>query len=201
MSTEEQRAKRAANMRKWRAANPERNREIGRLHKERWRAEHPEESRDYWNWWRKQNPDKVKATKRRSQVKKTAKRTADPEPFRTQDKRYRSQYDGLPETTLHERFQAEHANAVSLDRIRPDFYVPGEGFVEIKMALPFQAYNWRQQSEHFPGLFFRYVSAGNKRSNGDRRSVDAQFALEPRPLLVLVFHPLTGEEIARRYFT
>lgn len=201
MRTPEQRAKAAENMRNWRAANPERNREIGRLFKAKWRAEHPGEARAYQSWWREQNPKAAEAIRLRSQAKKTAKRTANPEPFRRRDKEYRSPYDGLPETTLHERFQAEHTNAVSMDRIRPDFYVPGEGFVEIKMALPFQAYNWRQQSVHFPGLYFRHVSTTHKRASGAIRTVDAQLALEPRPLLVIVYHALTGDEIIRRPFS
>ena len=201
MSTPEERAKKTEYMRKWRAANPERNRESGRLFKEKWRAEHPGEARVYQSWWREQNPEAAEAIRLRSQAKKTAKRAANPEPFRRVDKEYRSKYTGLPETMLHDRFQAEHATAVSMDRIRPDFFVPGEGFVEIKMALPFQAYNWRQQSIHFPGLYFRYDSKShNLKRDGSQRTVDNQIAWEPRPLLVIVYHALTGAELRRLTF-
>lgn len=201
MSTPEQRAHRAELMRKWRAANPERNRENGRRHKEKFYAEHPGEVRAYQSWWREQNPEAAEAIRLRSQAKKTARRAANPEPFRRQDREYRSQYDGLPETTLQERFQAEHANAISMDRVRPDFFVPNEGFVEIKLALPFQAYNWRQQSVHFPGLYFRYASKShNLKRDGSQRTVDNQIAWEPRPLLVIVYHALDGYEIARHIF-
>lgn len=197
----ERQRQRAEYMQEWRHLNPGRQSKIDKAWLQRWKEEHPEAKVGYHTWWRKHmNPESVKRSqlKRIEQLKEA--RAADPEPFRAKDRAARRKFDGLPETHFHGLFAAATPAAFSLDRIRPDFYVPGDGFIEIKVALPMQAYNWRHKSEHFPELFFRFISNGNKRRDGDRRTVDGQIALSPRPLLVIVYNPLTGEELARKAF-
>lgn len=197
----DQKRRRAEYMRKWRESNPGRQPDIDKAFLQRWKEEHPEIKVAYHAWWRKQmNPESVKQSQKKRIEQLKEARAADPEPFRAKDRAMRQKFKGLPETHFHDLFAATMPMAFRLDRIRPDFYVPGEGFVEIKLALPMQAYNWRQRSEHFPELFFLYQGSGNKRWDGDRRTVDGQIALSPRPLLVIVFNPLTEEEIARKAF-
>lgn len=198
----ERKRQRAEYMQEWRAKNPGRQPEIDRAFLERWKQEHPEVKVGYHAWWRKvKNPESVKRSqlKRIEQLKEA--RAADPEPFRARDNARVRKVAGIPERTLHETFATTHHTAVSMDRIRPDFYVPGDGFVEIKRALPYQAYIWRQQSPHFPGCYFMQDSGKQLRANGQlRRDLETQIALCPRPLTVIVFHALTGEELARRIF-
>lgn len=198
---EELRRRRAEYMRIWREKNPGRQEIIDKAFAERWRKEHPEIKVGYHTWWRKQmNPESRQRSMKKQVEKRKEARAADPETFRARDRAMRHKFRGLPEAYFHDVFATSQPSAFRMDRIRPDFYVPGEGFVEIKLALPKQAYNWRQRSQHFPNLFFLYTSDGNKRWDGDQRTVDTQIALSPRPLLVLVFNPLTGEEIARQAF-
>ncbi|HYW89569.1 MAG TPA: hypothetical protein VFB50_17485 [Chloroflexota bacterium] len=211
MIPEERRAKKAEYMRRWRAANPERakdnewrwragNREqlneTARRQMARWRAEHPEESRTYLEKWRAEHPESVRATSKRQNERQKRLRATDPEWRAEQNDRANARYadlKGVPERELHEHFQSENPNALSMDRVRPDFYIPGDGFVEIKRALPYMRYQWRITSVHFPGLYFPYGGTAKAANN-----VDAQFAMQPRPLLIIVFHGLTGEELARR---
>jgi hypothetical protein len=123
-------------------------------------------------------------------------RATDPEWRDDQNARSRARYEGLkgiPETELQARFQEANPTAVSMDRVRPDFYIPGDGFIEIKRALPYLSYMWRTTSVHFPGLYFMYGGTAKALNN-----VDAQFAMQPRPLLIVVYHGLTGEELARK---
>ena len=199
VTPEERKAKRAEYMRKWRAANPERTREIARESMARWRAEHPEESRDYFQKWRDEHPESVEATYQRSLERRRHLRATD-ETWRLEEnarmRKLFGKWKGIPESALQAQFQAENPAAISMDRIRPDFYIPGDGFIEIKRALPHRAYNWRETSEHFPGLYFQYGGAAKVRAR-----IDAQFAAEPRPLTVIIFHALTGEEITRKLLT
>jgi hypothetical protein len=76
------------------------------------------------------------------------------------------------------------------------FYIPGDGFVEIKRAIPHLSRQWRINSTHFPGLYFPYGGTTKAANN-----VDAQFSMQPRPLLIVVFHAFTGEELARKLLT
>lgn len=202
MSTPEERAQRTEYMRKWRAANPGRQGNIDKAFLERWRSEHPDVKGGYHNWWRNQsNPESVKRSRKKQIQKRKEARAVNPEPFRERDRARIRTVAGIPERTLQTKFAVEHPAAVSMDRIRPDFYVPGDGFVEIKRALPYQAYIWRQQSPHFPGLFFMNDSGHELRANGQlRRNLETQIALCPRPLTVIVYHALTGEELARQVF-
>ena len=196
MTPEEKRAKQAEYMRRWRAANPERNRAINRRHAEKWQAAHPEESRDYFRKWKDEHRESVRATTTRSAQRAKIRRATEPDWRDAQNLRAKANYarfSGIPEVELQARFQAENANAVSMDHVRPDFYMPGDGFVEIKRALPFLKYGWRVPSQHFPGLYFQY--SGMLRHGKD---VDAQLAMQPRPLLVVIYHALTGVEITRK---
>jgi hypothetical protein len=196
MTSEEQKAKRAEYMRRWRAANPERAKETARQSMARWREEHPEESRDYFQKWKDDHPESVRATMKRSGERQKRLRATDPEWRAEQNGRANARYarlKGIPETEFQARFQVENPSAVSMDRVRPDFYIPGDGFVEIKRALPYLSHQWRVQSAHFPGLYFQYGGTA-KAVN----SVDAQFAIQPRPLLIVIFHALTGQELCRK---
>lgn len=199
---EERKRQRTEYMRKWRAEHPGRQPEIDRAFLERWREEHPEVKVGYHAWWRKaKNPESVKRSQRKRVEHLKEARAADPEPFRARDNARIRAVSGIPERTMQEAFAADHPTAVSMDRIRPDFYIPGDGFVEIKRALPYQAYIWRQQSPNFPGLFFMNYSGKVLRANGQlRRDLETQIALCPRPLTVIVYHALTGEELARQTF-
>jgi hypothetical protein len=199
VTPEEEKAKRAEYMRKWRAANPERTREIARETMARWRAQNPDESREYSKKWRDEHPELRRATSKRQLERVNRLRATNPEWRDNQNTRARAQYDrlkGIPEIELQARFQSENPLAISMDRVRPDFYVPSDGFVEIKRALPYMSYSWRVTSVHFPGLYFPYGGTAKARNN-----VDAQFAMQPRPLLIVVYHGLTGEELARRVLT
>lgn len=200
--TPEQKAKAAKNMRLWRAKNLDRNHEIAREFEERWHKEHPEITTSYHNWWRKQsNPESVKRSQKQQIQKRKEARAANPEPFRVAERARIHKVAGIPEKTLHETFAAQHEGAVWMDHIRPDFYIPGEGFYEVKRALPHQLYIWRQQSEYFPGLYFMQDSGKTLRANGQlRRDLKTQIALSPRPLTVVVYHALTGEELTRQTF-
>ena len=196
MTPEEKKAKRAEYMRKWRAANPERAAENARRSMAKWRAEHPDESRNYFQKWKDDHPESIRATQQRQAERQRRLRVTDEDWRLSQNAKARGRFaawKGVPEIELQARFQNEHPEAISMDRIRPDFYLPGDGFVEIKRALPYLAYYWRITSEHFPGLYFLH--------GGSRRfvaNVDAQLAAQPRPLLVIIFHALTGEEITRK---
>lgn len=60
----ERRAVRIAYQKKWKAANPEKMREIGRNQSRKWRAEHPESVRKVLRAWYEKNHEKVLADKR-----------------------------------------------------------------------------------------------------------------------------------------
>jgi len=196
VTPEEKRAKKAEYMQRWRAANPERTREIARETMARWRERNPEESRTYRQKWLAEHPESQRATSKRQNERQKRLRATDPEWRDQQNARVKAQYfrlKGIPETELQTRFQMENPTAVSMDRVRPDFYIPGDGFVEIKRALPYLKYQWRIPSMHFPGLYFPYGGTMKAANN-----VDAQFSMQPKPLLVVIFHALSGQELCRK---
>jgi hypothetical protein len=196
VTPEEKRAKQAEYMRRWRAANPERANENARRSMAKWRAEHPEETRNYWKKWRDEHPESRAATSKRASEKATLRRATDPEWRDAANARANARYaslKGIPEIEFQRRFQVNNPTAVSMDRVRPDFYIPGDGFVEIKRALPYLTHQWRIASVHFPGLYFPYGGTAKVANN-----VDGQFAMQPHPLLIIVYHGLTGEELARK---
>jgi len=184
-------------MRRWRAANPERTKEIARETMARWRENHPDEARTYTQKWRDEHPESIRETQIRQAARQKRLYATDAE-YRAKitatNKANWNANRGIPERALQDRFATAHPTAVSMDRIRPDFYVPGEGFVEIKRAYTEPRTGWYQTSELFPGLFFPYVGRGST------RLVDAQIALQPRPLTVIVYHAATGVELCRRAF-
>lgn len=199
MTPEEKKARRAEYMRRWRAANPEKAAENARRSMAKWRAEHPDESRDYFQKWKDEHRESIRATQVRQLARVKRLRASDPQWRDEQNAAARGRFEnwkGVPEVELQARFQAENPTAISMDRVRPDFYMPGDGFVEIKRALPYLAYYWRITSEHFPGLYFLHGGSHRFLAN-----VDAQLAAQPRPLLVVIFHALTGEEIVRKLLT
>jgi len=108
-------------------------------------------------------------------------------------KQYHRQWEGIPEKELQKKAMTE-LEAVShfpKDLI-PDLYEPkNHRFIEIKRGLPFKKYLWGHPSKYFPGLFFR--------ASG-RHFLDEQIELYPRPLLVIIYNALTGQEIIRREF-
>jgi hypothetical protein len=196
VTPEEKKAKRAEYMRRWRAANPERTLEIARETMARWRERNPEESRSYTQKWRDEHPESLRQTQIRQNQRQKRLRATDAEWREAANDRakvLRDRFKGIPETELQARFQTANPHAISMDRVRPDFYVPGDGFVEIKRALPYLSYGWRITSVHFPGLFFFH--GGWKRF---KNNIDNQLAAQPRPLLVIIYHALTGEEITRK---
>jgi len=201
MGGHQSKEKKTEYMRRWRAAHPERARELARQSMQRQRKGHPEEARAYAKKWRSEHPESVKATQAKQIQRRKQARAANPEKARAYDRAMREKWNGIPETELHERFLIDHSQAVSLDRTRPDFYIRGDGFFEIKRALPFQAYNWRLTSQYFPGLHFLYLGSKGQRGDGERRHIDKQIALMPRPLIVIVYHALTGKEIIRKTFS
>lgn len=174
---------------KWRAANRERARELVRETAARWNALHPGEN--YFAVHRDQA--QAERYKRQYSLNKRQKRLNDPLPSRAYDRDIRAPWNGIPERAIHATFAAEHPGSVCFDEARPDFYDPKLGFVEIKRALPVKIYSWRAESEFFPGLFFLYTSK-------QTRSVDEQIGRMPRPLTVIVYDGLTGDELQRRLF-
>jgi hypothetical protein len=192
---EELRAKRAARMREWRAKNPEKARAIDKTFREKWKSENPDKASSYAVQWKRDNPEKYAISAAPSKARVRAKRAADPEGYNAYMRGQFAKWKGIPEREISMLYQSENPTAISLDFIRPDYYLPGTGFVEIKRALPEHKYLWREPSIHFPGLWFHHTTheAGTK-------SLDEQVHYMPRPLTVIVFHALTGQEITRRTF-
>lgn len=187
---EEQRRKHTEYMRQWRAAHPERAKAIEQAFKER--------NPGYWRDWEKakraSNPEKARA-------EEAAYRDANRPLVRRTNNAWRQKWAGVAETVIHQQFAIDHPEAFSIDRARPDFYIKGEGFFEIKRALPFKRSWFRDVSVHFPDLFFfkgKWSSEGKETQT--RRSLDEQIAVFPRPLTVIVYHAITAEEITRLYF-
>lgn len=200
MDDEERRRDKAEYMRRWRAENPARSREIQREFFDRWRAEHPDEPRTYWKQWRDEHPEEMEAARQKGREYNSTVRRRDPKKLAIQRRAMWEKWQGIREAEFHTLFGEAHPNAIWMDRIRPDFYVPGEGFVEIKRALPQKIYGWRLTSIHFPGLYFQYHGSYGKPGSSTERSIDDQFALMPRPLVVIVYNAMTGDEIARKSF-
>lgn len=191
MSTDEQRTKKTEYMRKWRAAHPEKSKAIQEAFKE---SHGPQYWRDWQNAKRRSDPDAARA-------EEAAYRDANRPLVQRTNNEWRRKWAGVPETDIHKQFSLDHPNAFSIDRVRPDFYIQGEGFFEIKRALPFRRSWFQDTSAHFPGLFFfkgKWSSEG--KSLQTRRSLDEQIAAFPRPLTVLIYHAITAEEISRLYF-
>lgn len=133
-----------------------------------------ESGRKYMKGWKKRNPEE---NKRRA-------------------KKWRAKWSGIPESSFKENLLLEFPKVVSLDEDRPDFYDPkNKYFIEIKRALPFRRCLWTYESPEFPGIFFA------KRVKDVRTPViDEQIARYPKPLLVIIVHALTGEELVRKIY-
>lgn len=124
-----------------------------------------------------------------------------PEEAKAAYKEWRDRWKGILEVELHGKVYGEFVKAVSLDMYRPDFFDPvTRCFVEIKRALPLKKSNWMYESGHFPGLFFMRTRPVGKDGRLHASTIDEQIAKYPKPLLVIVFHALTGEEIIRKLF-
>lgn len=109
--------------------------------------------------------------------------------WRNSNMRRHLKVKGIPEKRFHEVVEEEFKDAYPLHKLHPDYYHCGK-FIEVKRASTRKEFSWIGTSAHFPNLFFR---------NG-RKSLDAQIALYPKPLLVIVFDKETGGEICRREF-
>jgi hypothetical protein len=97
---------------------------------------------------------------------------------------------GIPEKEFYKTIEGEFKGAYPLHNIHPDYYCSGK-FIEIKRASTKKQYMWNKTSIHFPNLYFRY----------ERKSLDEQIALYPKPLLVIIFDKDNGKELCRREFS
>lgn len=143
--------------------------------------------------YRKKYPEKT-AERRRESMKKWSKEN--PEEKIHRNKKWRDKWSGVSESAFREKLSLEFPAAVSMDDNRPDFYDPtNKYFIEIKRALPFRKCMWIHESPEFPGLFFA------KRAKGVHTpTIDEQIVRYPKPLLVIVVHALTGNEIIRKIY-
>lgn len=122
-------------------------------------------------------------------------RAENPEEKNKRMREWRAKWAGVPEVGLQKKVQDEF-QAYSLDKIHPDLYDTKTGiFIEVKRALPFRRCSWTAESTHFPGLYFFRV-----REFRHTASLDEQIERYPKPLIVVIFNGLTGEEITRKKF-
>jgi len=142
--------------------------------------------------WRKEHSEKA-LIQRRISMKKWRKKH--PEEHNDRNKKFRDKWKGIPESKLQEKIKKE-MNLYSLDENHPDFYDTKLGcFIEIKRALPFKKCSWAATSKYFPNLYFFRV-----RKCVHTASIDEQIEKYPKPLLVIIFNALTGEELIRKNF-